>query len=308
LLVGRTVDVHGIVDWNEFPTIPGWRYERLPAIDPHSASADETFLWNDGRGLSVFRIGRPEANRVRLTFRQLDMAFDVDRIRRTVSNCSGHTLSPANVRHFIADQVVPRVLESEGNLVLHAASVRVDDGAILIIGESGRGKSTLSASFERAGFGLMGDDAVVVSALEDGPCAVAVYPSLRLRPDTLAALMPADTASTPVADYTSKRRLALPDAEPPAPLAIRAAFVLAQPGDDPAIRVGRLSVAQACMTFVEHSFALNPVDPQRARARLLGASALARQVPAFGLDYPRAYDRLPEVRQAILETLAQLVN
>lgn len=60
------------------------------------------------------------------------------------------------------------------------------------------------------------------------------------------------------------------------------------------------------MALVESSFALDPVDPDQALGRLNDASALARQVPAFEIAYPRDYARLPEVRQAILDQLAAL--
>jgi len=62
-----------------------------------------------------------------------------------------------------------------------------------------------------------------------------------------------------------------------------------------------MSVPQACMTFVENSFALDPSDTKRAALRLADASSLARRVPTFELSYPRDYGRLAEVRERILD-------
>jgi hypothetical protein len=179
---------------------------------------------------------------------------------------------------------------------------------MLLVGSSGRGKSTLSASFDQAGFELLGDDAMIMSALETGVGVRAVYPSLRLFPDSIDAVMAGAATAGPIAHYSNKQRIDVAgtrDAEL-SPLKINALFSIAAPAQDDRIAFRRLSVAEACMTLVENSFALDPVDPVSARGRLRDASALARQVPAFEIAYPRDYARLPDVRQAILNQMNEI--
>lgn len=204
--------------------------------------------------------------------------------------------------HFLTDQVLPRMLAHEGRLVLHAGAVRLGQGGIVLMGKSGGGKSTLTASFDRAGHALLGDDAIIVSWPTDSPCAQAVYPSLRLFPDSVDALYVDNVITTSVAHYTPKQRISVPvsgeDAGPILP--IRAIFLIADPSEEMIIQSRRLSIAEACMAFIENSFALDPTDMQRSRNRLEAASALARHVPTFEISYPRDYARLPEVRMAIL--------
>ena len=57
------------------------------------------------------------------------------------------------------------------------------------------------------------------------------------------------------------------------------------------------------MTLVENSFALDPTDTGGALDRLEKASALAKSVPSFAINYPRDYASLPAVRAAILDCL-----
>ncbi len=210
-----------------------------------------------------------------------------------------------NCDHFLADQVIPRVIAENGSLVVHAGAVMVGSNAVMFIGQSGRGKSTLSASFETVGAQLLGDDAIVVSHFDDQPQVEAVYPSLRLLPDSIAALLPERTATISVADYSEKRRITVNEAFP-SPLPLRAAFVLSPPSNKPTITLRKLSVAETCMTFVANSFSLDPSDPTRARKRMFVAADLAHRVPTFKITYPRDYARLPEVRQAILDQIALL--
>lgn len=266
--------------------------------------SNEEMVWRDPVGsLIVSRVGHHSERRYRL--RPGDWMFvDIVSDGQFFSRARVGT-SKVNCEHFVADQVVPRLLAHQGYLVLHAGAIEQRDGAILLVGASGLGKSTLSSSFTNAGWPLLGDDAIVISTPGSRPHAQAVYRSLRLLPDSITALSPPMYSATPMADYSRKQRLDVPSG-PESPLPVRATFILAPPRADSLIELRQLSIANACMTYIENSFALDPSDTARARDRMEQASALARQVPAFELSYPRDYSRLPEVRQAILDQVAAL--
>ena len=72
--------------------------------------------------------------------------------------------SETTVEHLYLSQVRPLVLSKRGKLVFHASCVEVAEGAIAFVAESGRGKSTLAASFARCGFRLLTDDGLLVEA------------------------------------------------------------------------------------------------------------------------------------------------
>ena len=59
--------------------------------------------------------------------------------------------------------------------VLHAAAVAWNDRALLLLGESGAGKTTLSLALARSGMSLLGDDLVIVQSTSD---CVVVHPLL----------------------------------------------------------------------------------------------------------------------------------
>lgn len=149
---------------------------------------------------------------------------------------------------------------------------------------------------------------MVMSMIGDQPAVSAVYPSLRLLPDSIDALMRGTATAGPVAYYTSKERIdvAKDCGVAEAPIPISAIFSIAEPSGDEQIGLRRITVAETCIFLVESSFALDPSDTAQARQRMEQASALARQVPAFEISYPRDYARLPEVRRAILDQVAML--
>lgn len=213
-------------------------------------------------------------------------------------------LPQITIDHFIADQVAPRIIANADQLVIHAGAVRINDQAILLMGSSGRGKSTLSVSFDRAGFPLLGDDAMIISSRGEKWEVRAVYPSLRLLPDSLDALLPGQHTSE-VAHNSPKQRIDIPvNVDNSTPLSIQAIFSIGAPSQSVMVRT--LSVAEACIGLVENSFALDPADTKLARGRLNLASALAAKTPTFEIQYPRDYSRLNEVREAILDQIASL--
>lgn len=295
--------------FDEPPCPAGWSL--LPRDPARNSSKVETglCLWDDPAGaLTVSRLGAKLSGRYRLCFNNeitLDVMTDAKLIIEWPAKSGVHG---ATRNHVLADQLYPRILAHDGNLVLHAGAFEANSGCILIVGPSGRGKSSLVTSFNQAGFPLLGDDALVVSMVDGVACATAIYPSLRLFPDSIKALFNGSVGTTEVAHYTVKQRVNIPvAADPPTqPKPILAMFMLLEPSADDEILLDRLSVANSCMALVESSFALDPSDVVRAAQRLELASALARQVPAFAISYPRTYARLPAVREAIMDQCTRL--
>ncbi len=290
----------------EFATcLPDWTVRQC-GLDQQPAERPKNPIWTDEHGsLVLSRVDNGRNGRYRLELAD-QMSVDICFDELLVCDHSVRSSVPEPAReHFLIDQVLPRILGQQGKLVLHAAAVRVGDQTILLLGKSGSGKSTLAASFHSAGYALLGDDALVVDWTTTTAGVRAVYPSLRLFPDSIEALFMDGFATASVAHYTPKRRVSVPlkNGGETGALPIRALFVLCPPSQNSAVLVKRKTVAQTCMALVENSFVLDPTDTDRAPGRLHAASRLASEVPAFDLCYPRAYSSLPDVRAAILDSL-----
>ena len=281
-----------------------WRIEESFSTFPQEAS--ETLRWRDSvtsLSISTVCLANEQVFRLRMT---PDFAVDVS-VNGPIVVRKNIEVPQSTIDHFLADQVIPRLLSHSGSFVFHAGAVRLGGAALLLLGQSGRGKSTLVASFDQAGLALLGDDAMVLSMPGGIPHVKPVYTSLRLYPDSLNALMPEGAAAGPVAHYTDKQRIDVDvSSDLGAELPVQALFSIAAPGVGEQIRLRRLATAEACMLLIEGSFALDPSDLDKARRRLDDASALANRVPAFEISYPRDYARLPDVRQAILDQISAL--
>lgn len=97
-------------------------------------------------------------------------------------------------QHLLLDHILPLVIARRGGVVLHGAVVSRDGKAAVLVGQSGAGKSTMTAFVGQQGWIIGGDDGAVVSTtprLQVEP----TYASVRLTPVS-AQLLGVDTAMT----------------------------------------------------------------------------------------------------------------
>lgn len=271
--------------------------------------ADNGGYWPTGFDVSATRLAdeflssiTTLANSIVVSFESI-ARFEISFERKTVTafDLADETDGDA-LAHLLFDHVAPRILAHEGALVLHASAVAIDGKVAIFLGETGAGKSTLSACLHQAGHQLLGDDAIIISHNAGCFFAEPVYPSLRLFPDAVSALFGDDADVSAMAHYSDKQRVAIQAAStlPDSPLPIGAIFLLSGDPDADAIAVRRPGAAQACIAALEQSFSLDPEDGARAAKRLAVASQLIENVETFELDYPNGYDRLDEVRGLII--------
>ena len=204
--------------------------------------------------------------------------------------------------HLYLNQVMPLALSKLGKLVFHASAVEVGNVAVAFVGESGRGKSTLAASFAAAGIRFLTDDGLVLEACGENYQVLPSHPSIRLWEDSQEALVSADAATAPPLHFTSKSRFLagsdLAFCEQSRPL--RRAYFLGD-GSAPTLTFQRMGAAEALLEWVKHSFLLD-VEEQRLLASHFDQTAkLANQPIYYRLDYPRRFEELASVRQAIVE-------
>lgn len=212
-------------------------------------------------------------------------------------------VSAGTVEHLYLNQVLPLMLSTQGQLVFHASAVALDSGVAVFAGESGRGKSTLAASFAVNGYPFLTDDGLVLNPSAHGYSVLPSHPSIRLWADSSEALIGPDptTATAPSVCYTSKSRFLAGDrvrfCDHPHPL--RHVYFLGE-GNADAVTIEPLSPAQALIEWVKHSFLLDIEEQPRLASHFHQVANLADLPIHFRLDYPRTYTALADVRQAIL--------
>jgi len=98
-------------------------------------------------------------------------------------------ISTPEFRSWLLGAVLGMLCHQRGLFPLHAACVRVGDGAVALAGRTGAGKSTMAAALVRRGHGLIADDVCVIDPAAAGdPRVLPSFPRLKLWEDALQAL------------------------------------------------------------------------------------------------------------------------
>jgi hypothetical protein len=212
------------------------------------------------------------------------------------------------IRHLLLDQVLPRCLAHQGRIMVHASAVRLEQGLILFLGDSGVGKSTIAGNFHQAGNPMVSDDCLMLKMGKTGIKAIPTYGGLRLWEDSLEVLFPPEQEVDQVAHYSTKKRVALDEKDTlklMKGLPVLAMFVLAprDPASGSDITLEHLSNREAFIALMKQSFQLDVLDMKRMTRHIRALGRIVPRIPAYRLSMPHDYALLPLARRKILETI-----
>ena len=215
-------------------------------------------------------------------------------------------VSAATIRHLYQNQVLPLTLSRRGKLVFHASAVDAAGNALVFAGESGRGKSTLAASFATSGYPFLTDDGLVVDEAEGVYQIAPSHPSLRLWHDSQQAIVGPETRTADAASFMRKTRLPagadIPFCDEPRRL--RHVYFLGD-GKEASVLIAPMTAREAFIALVKHSFLLDIQAQEFIATHFDRLSRFAARRMYSSLDYPRKYEVLPEVRRAVLEHISR---
>jgi hypothetical protein len=214
------------------------------------------------------------------------------------------------VRHLLLDQVLPRCLAHRGKLMVHASAVKLEEGLIFFLGESGGGKSTIAGNFHQAGQQAVSDDCLWLREGENGIKAIPAYAGLRLWEDSLETLFPSEQKIDTVAHYSTKKRVILNQDDPTEyqkGIPVLAMFVLAQPDQASTsdVTLESLSNREAFIGLTRQCFQLDVMDIERSKRHMQALGRIVPRLSAYRLFIPHDYELLPIARDKIFEALSK---
>lgn len=223
-----------------------------------------------------------------------------------------------DIRLWLLGSVMAALLHQRGYFPLHANVVELPGrpSAAAFSADSGGGKSTLAAWFDRRGYPVLTDDLCAIRT--DGPVAPAVFegiPRMKLWAQTLEAfsLQPAryekvsselDKFHVPLSGATREGRLE--------PLRLERLYVLDKAEGDSGFEVTRLSGAEGAVAVLANAFRweLGQLINREARAQFDQCLALAQNAAVFRVRRSWSMDRFDaearEIERHLLTPLDEL--
>ncbi len=220
-----------------------------------------------------------------------DFVVSADGARVDVHAESPLDAEPAYV--YLLSQVISVALLQQGIESFHASAVAIDGRAFMLLGESGYGKSTLTAALVRAGARLITDDLLVLSNYGAHYDAVPGALRVKLAPDT-AERLGLSWAGIPMADGSGKYSYRPDETSYVSQNTPLERIIVLEPHAQTA-RTESVSVVDTTRALLAATF--NPLHAGSARLQTLlsNAHALAQAVPATRLHVPRELTAVAEV-------------
>ena len=210
------------------------------------------------------------------------------------------------IEMLLLSTVLPYWLETQGYLSLHSAAVSWNDQAILIMGDSHSGKSSLCAALVNQGLLLVSDDVCVIGINDQQFILYPAYPMMRLWPDTANSISNNIDRFANVCSTTSKKIVPVGDgwgAYNSKPCLLKNIYfpVRRQEGGNNKVTFSDIRPADALFRLLEHSPVgklMSKTDKQTQRISQF--SAIIEYTNIRLIEYPSSYDQLPDVARALI--------
>ena len=245
---------------------------------------------DDARGHVAFRYGDGSA-------------IDVDhrarpaRIRAAIA--PGQVLE--DLTAYLYGPVLGYLLRASGQLALHASCVRIGDGAVLIAGDAGAGKSTTAAALATRGHTILSDDLTALTLGDDAVTAWPAFDHLRLWPASAPLVLGDASRLERITPTWDKRRFPLDGgAFTDAPCPVRAIVVLRERRSDARVVARTLTPAHAVIKLATLTYANYLLDAPMRAHELMQLGALVRAVPVVALTPPSGRAGLGPLCDAIV--------
>lgn len=227
--------------------------------------------------------------------------FRISPDRRSISVDVAPGFDEAFVPIILTGNVLASLLGLQGECVLHASGVRVDDWTLAILGASGTGKSTLAALFCAAGAQLVSDDLLRVDSKGGRPRCYTGTAQIRLR---AKAAELADTFPEGARVVTPDERIAVTPTQAEGSAFDLDAVLFPLPSRRARrLRVRRLSQKDALLSLLGHPRVLGWEAAEPIRRHFEVCAEIAESVPVFEATVPWGPPFAPDLSQAMIEEL-----
>jgi hypothetical protein len=208
----------------------------------------------------------------------------------------------SSIRQILLGIIMTILLRQRGWIVLHASGVRVRESAVIFLGSSGAGKSTVAAAFAAQGHQVGTDDIAAIRRHDSGYELLPSFPRIRLHAPT-APLLGHTGESWPLPlDTRGKRSYQLSEDFSDRFLPLQRIYLLAEGSP---IRVETVETSGILQGLIWQSF-IRPLKMSAAMRlqHFQQCLDLAGRVPVRRLVCPRRLADLPALVRSVESDLA----
>jgi len=216
-----------------------------------------------------------------------------------------HILDQRQLSFVILKSILPELIHQREQLILHANAIEVFGSAVAFMGESGAGKSTMTAALCKLGHKIVSDDVMVIDFIGTrSPVVFSGLTQLLLWSEAATALgYDSETWLQPYPE-SDKRSFWITSAFSQEPLPLKRIYVLAEGTSQ---KIELLQPQEAFDVLVRSTFFFNigSKDTRITSSLFHQCIRLANSVPICRLKRPSSFSALPNLVKLVEEDLAQ---
>lgn len=211
-------------------------------------------------------------------------------------------INELSLRTHLLGPILAALLRLRRLLVLHASGIALDGGAVLFLGDSGWGKSTLAQAFCADGNALIADDLNAIQVEAERLTVLPGYPQLKLWSDAATALVETPKLITSQCAQMPKQHH-LPATFSAQPLPLKHIYVLGPASVEDSLRL--LPTHEALLALVRFSrYAHVPTRTDLHRLHFQQCAQVANMVPVSLVHRRRSLERLSALVDLIKRDLS----
>ena len=261
----------------------------IPEFVPGGTGGDIVVRLGRRKPLNGHKLGWEDLTRQTGLLRTEHGSFSLDEGREVLVTPA--TSDREVLRMYLLGGIMAALLYQRGLLPIHASAVSIGGEAALFVGEQGRGKSTLAASFYGRGHQVLADDVAAIAVRETGCTVTPAFPLVKLFP-AVGERLGCDSASHLfLHELESKRGLPVEDRFCAQPTPLGGIFLLAR-GERPALHA--VPPETSLLALLQHSCPTR-LNLPGDEAHFLACAKVARETPVFRLERPHPTEQLPTV-------------
>ncbi|MEY4517865.1 MAG: hypothetical protein RLZZ499_464 [Cyanobacteriota bacterium] len=209
--------------------------------------------------------------------------------------------SEAMIRFYLVGTVMAIILYQRQFLVLHGSVIEIDGQAVIFLGNSGDGKSSVAAALHARGYKLINDDVAPVSLEQEQAILQPGFPQIKMGRET-AKVLNYDFESLPLVHPAEEKRNYRTQYNcVPKPMTIRRIYVLGYSWE---FAVKPIPHAMAVKELSRHSRPTT-LYHQGDALHFFQCANLVKQQTIYHLVRPKNLELLPQIVDFIEKNLAE---
>lgn len=215
----------------------------------------------------------------------------------------------AQIKAFLLGSAFGFLLIQRNKLAIHGGTILIDGKAIIFTGDTGAGKSTMTAAFRERGYLFMADDVSVVGQAEDGTHIIYPgYPQQKLCKDAVKNMGYSPEDFIMIDDDREKYIIPAKESFIDTPTAIGAIIELSV-GEGEEVEISEVLGSEKLISLMRNIYRIEVTNfSGLSREYFKKCLEVAKNIPIYKIKRPRGRRTVEEQISIILSKLAPKKN